>query len=378
METIPQELVRAIVDQIDDQKSLKMCSLVATMFRDHSQRILLYSLTLGDDDKPYTAAWILLQESPHIARHFRRLNCLLPEEDKTLEQVDALCAVLSNLWSVRHCYLVGATDDPRLWPSIPPQLSLAIVEFIQRQELAQLHVFAIHALPRTVLALFLGSASSLSIVEGSVDLTAPPVEYQTVRPIAENLVLAFCPEVARVLSSREFAPQMANIRKLWWEPELEFSDRLVLVVASNLEHIRMQYEEEASRSFNHFLPPLPCLKLAEMTLDFDNCDGSWLIARLSSILNAAPQSLQEISVICSPSDALERETLGEMDCKLADSPAAPRIRWRVDMDDDPEVAYNDFRTSLMEGMPKMLAQGKLTVEKCSVVDEGFSDWAMKR
>ncbi|KAJ6592357.1 hypothetical protein B0H19DRAFT_1224302, partial [Mycena capillaripes] len=173
MDTIPQELVGAIVGQIGDNESLKMCSLVSRMFRDPSQRILLYSLALGGD-KPYSTAWTLLRESPHAARHLRRLHCLLPDEDAAPEQVDALlCAILNNLSNVRHCYFVGATGDLWTWPSTRPQLSLAIFEFIKRQKLAQLHVLAIHALPRAILALFLGAAPSLSIVEVSIDLTTP-------------------------------------------------------------------------------------------------------------------------------------------------------------------------------------------------------------
>ncbi|KAF7340960.1 hypothetical protein MSAN_02081300 [Mycena sanguinolenta] len=78
MEFLPQELVQAIVQEIDDISSLKSCSLTGSIFRDASQRILLHSLTLERDVQP---AYTLLTESPRIASYITHLSI-------TLERVD--------------------------------------------------------------------------------------------------------------------------------------------------------------------------------------------------------------------------------------------------------------------------------------------------
>lgn len=84
-------------------------------------------------------------------------------------------------------------------------------------------------------------------------------------------------------------------------------------------------------------------------------------------------------MICCPTNALQKATLAEIDHVFADSPVAPLIRWRVviDVDDEDEMPFADFRTFLVDGMPQLLERGKLIVEECFIIDNGFSDWAMK-
>ncbi|KAJ6578173.1 hypothetical protein B0H19DRAFT_1338218 [Mycena capillaripes] len=376
MDTLPQELLRAIVEEIDDDESLRMCSLVGTIFREHSQRVLLYSLTLGDAEKVHTALWTLLQESPHVARYFRRLNCLLPV---ATDEVHALCAILGNLSTVRDCYIIGGTDHRLPWSDVPPELSLAIINFLQRQPLAQLHVLAIHALPSSFLTLFLGVAPTLSIADVSADPTATVATLCPSAPsIVQNLLVSLCTGIAEVLSSPEFKPSLANIRKLWCSHS-EDETRLISVVAHSLEYIRLQYDEDPSISVVRPLPPLPSLKLFELTVDLDDCDGPWFIARIGSILTTATETLREISVICDSFHSPPPETLAAVDTILTECVAAPRLRWRLDMDDtdsESEISFaDDFEISVCGNMPRLLARNKVVVERCSLVDEGFSIWA---
>ncbi|KAJ6529638.1 hypothetical protein B0H19DRAFT_1384822 [Mycena capillaripes] len=381
MYTLPQELIRAIVEEIHDAESLKMCSLVGTIFREHTQRILLHSLTLGDDGNPPTAAWTLLQESPHVARYFKRLECMLPTKDTGLAEVHALCAVLNSLSSVRQCYFVGGTDnDPHPWPEVPPQVAPVIIGFIQRQPLEKLHFISISSLSTGLLSILLCAAPTLSLVDTSLDRTVIAVVFPRSSSIVQNLLLLSCPGVADLFSSPEFRPLMASIQKLWWEPALESGDGLISVVAHTIEHIRLHCTDDEKANISRFLPfpPLPSLKLAEIVAHITEGDEGWFIALLSSIL-AAATGLREICVMCYHSCSFTSETLATVDSLLADSGASPHIRWRVDLDDadTPGVSFGDVATSVQQGMPRLLGVGKVVVEQGSFVGEGFDPWIIK-
>ncbi|KAJ7761674.1 hypothetical protein B0H16DRAFT_537292 [Mycena metata] len=367
---IPQDLVWAILQEVDDHRSLKM-SVAGIPFREPAQRMLLNSLNLGiakeGGGRPYTDAMNLLQESPHIASYFTRLYCLLPEANATDAEVHALCTVLYNLSNVRHCSLRGATDLPTSWTEFSPSLCLAIAEFIGRQRLAELEIHSIGTLPDAVLALCFGAAPTLSLINTSADMTAPPMKSPASSPIVQNLLVLSSPGVVDVLTSPNFGPQMTNIRKLWWDPDVDTGGRLISMLAPNLEHIRVQYKHQSTTAKILSLPPMQLLESAEVTLEYE-----WMLpfhARLESILTAAPDSLREICITFTPKlRFLHQTALARMDDFLTDG-GAPLIRWRLDVEDNIESSFIDFVVSALEqGMPRLHAQGKLLVERRSISD----------
>ncbi|KAJ6566876.1 hypothetical protein B0H19DRAFT_1258059 [Mycena capillaripes] len=386
MDTLPQELIRAIVEEIDEDESLKMCSLVSTNFREPSQRILLHALTLGsdseDDEKSYTAAWTLLQGSPHVAPYFTQLNCLLPNVDAATADVQALCAVLGKLSHIRQSYLVGGMEDNHPWSKVPPQVAQGIADFFHRQRLEQLHVLSIGPFPKAVLALFLSAASTLTLVDASIDFSVPAIPNPPPPFTVQNLLLLTSPGIAEVLTVPELGPYVANIRKLWWDPAVESGDKLISVLAANLEHIRIHYEDREDEEALS-LPPLPSLQSAEIALIDEDSDDPRLINELSCILKAAPTTLREISIMCSPNGALlPPEILAAVDSIVADSATAPRIRWRLDLEDaqedEPELSIAVFEAPVKQAMPRLQEQGKVIVEQGSFMEEGFSAWAVNR
>ncbi|KAJ6457248.1 hypothetical protein C8R45DRAFT_1110519 [Mycena sanguinolenta] len=135
MESLPQELVQAIVREIDDIPSLKACALAGSIFRDASQRMLLWSLTLapGNVDKAQT----LLAESPHVATHITRLIIRSPKAgviDTELETVQQnIQAVLDQLTNVRQCIINGIHGSDTTF-------ILTLFEFLVRQPLHELNV----------------------------------------------------------------------------------------------------------------------------------------------------------------------------------------------------------------------------------------------
>ncbi|KAF7324264.1 hypothetical protein MVEN_02651700 [Mycena venus] len=388
MDTLPHELIRAIVEEIDEDQSLKMCSLVHTNFREPCQRILLHSLTVGSEDesKAATAVWTLLQGSPHVAPYFTRLYCGVPGPDATSANAQALCAILQKLPNIRHCYLFGRTQSPQPWSEVPPQVTAAIAEFFYRKNLTQLYVLWM-SLPKAVLTLLLNAAPTVTLLDASVEFTtsATPVISDTPLPLTvRNFLLLSSPAIAEALSGFEFRPYVASIQKLWWKPNAKFSDKLISVLAPKLKHIRVQYEDQNDKDeFDMLpilsLPPLPALESAELPLTNDDPQN---IENICSISRAAPGTLREISVMCSPTDLLPSEFLEDLDSALAVCVIIPWIRWRVDLKGakraEGELSGVVFASAVKQGMPKLHKQGKVIFEQCSFSREGFGSWTVDR
>ncbi|KAJ7315350.1 hypothetical protein DFH08DRAFT_1086887 [Mycena albidolilacea] len=374
---IPQELIATIIQEVDDHLSLKMCSLAGKAFCAPAQRMLLTSLDLRVA-RPYTAALDLLDKSPHIASYFKRLYCPLPEASMAEAEVDALCTVLGKLSNVRHCHFVAATNIFTLWTEFLPNVYLAVVEFTQRQRLAELEIDTITAIPSDVLALFLGAAPTVSLVNSNVDsavtlmhsLAPPP-------PIVETLRVSWSPGIADVLTSPDFRPYMHNIRKLWWDPDIDTGGRLIALVSHTLEHLCIQFFDQTNWGKTIKLPPLPRVKSVEVTLEQE-----WLVPvyyRFLTILTAAPDTLEEICITFAPKpDFLHPEALGQMDSIFTGSAASPRVRWRLDLKDNPISSFAGFVGALERGLPILHAQGKLVVERSSVTNTGLSAWAGRK
>ncbi|KAJ6493215.1 hypothetical protein C8R45DRAFT_927994 [Mycena sanguinolenta] len=150
MPFLAQELVGAILAEVDDLASLKACSLVESRFRVLSQRILLDHITLSvsskvDHLKNYEAARTLLEESPQIATYITtlKLQLYMPDVDTDMPAVDtdSLQWVFRHVVNVRRFTLHGAYG-PRRQPLscnyLPSGLSEVLLDFISRQHLHRL------------------------------------------------------------------------------------------------------------------------------------------------------------------------------------------------------------------------------------------------
>ncbi|KAJ7853829.1 hypothetical protein B0H14DRAFT_3450017 [Mycena olivaceomarginata] len=388
MNSLPPELIRAIVEEIDDVESWKMCALVATIFREHAQRSLLWSLNLGgDDDKSSTATWSLLQESPHLARYFKRLLYIPPSEEVSFEELYALCAVLDRLSNVRQCYFIGDPDLENIcsWSDIPPQLAIASVKFIRRQtRLQELHIVSIGGLPSDTLIQFFGVAPTLSLLQTTVDITTtvgdPP---SPVDSVVQNLCLLASSDMSVVLLTAQFLPHLTGIRKLWVQPDVEKPDERISTFAQNLDHLSLECKVKPS-SVVPPLPQLPFLQSAELSFDFDDRDEPWFVGHLTAILTAASDALKEICITYDPfpSSLLNHsstpETMAAVEGAIVGSAFSPRVRWRVDVDalSEAEEFFSGFIASLQDGMPKLHEQGRLIIERYSA-DDGFGNWTLR-
>ncbi|KAJ7166958.1 hypothetical protein C8R46DRAFT_1095641 [Mycena filopes] len=114
--SLPQELLDAIVDAVDDPDDLKSCSLAFTAFVSPAQRIILRKIVIRQGgrrvlqgntlsiDKVYTT----LQRSPHIARHVRDVTIQFAGLPLNDGERGPLKYILGALHSIERFKLLGS------------------------------------------------------------------------------------------------------------------------------------------------------------------------------------------------------------------------------------------------------------------------------
>ncbi|KAJ7116967.1 hypothetical protein C8R44DRAFT_925769 [Mycena epipterygia] len=235
MTTVPQELIEAIVLQIEEADTLKSCTLAASNFLEPSQRRLFESLELhgGNLYRPnltYSAWSGRFRDSPHLARYATTLKLDYPWIP-THSDIDSFQEVLAHLTNVQRFWIDGTYTKPMIcWSKLPPGVSSALLDFIFRQRLRRLDIGFIW-MPAVVL-------SALQTAVPTLRISCTVVERRTFEipahaPICalECLVLQGC--TARVHAL--FSPP--NLRGLW--VTLRYGMPLISAAACTLERIRL-------------------------------------------------------------------------------------------------------------------------------------------
>jgi hypothetical protein len=260
--TVVQDIIDTILHNVEDRESLKACSIVARSFRDTSQRILLRSLTLFPTWR-FKEACTLLNRSPHIAGYITRLSVHL----SSFSTADArhLLELLGKLSNVRHCTLEGPLGvtlfkgrkfrpfmmDGKLfsWKEIGP-IAPALLDFLQRQRLAELHVQLVDMFPWSGLLRLFASTTRISLHRVSVFVDRPSMLAKDHCPTAlrlDQLLLVDSKSVCEVLGRQDFAFFTANLRTLGLIPDPRCNNAMFSAASATLEHIRFE------RSCNCFL-----------------------------------------------------------------------------------------------------------------------------
>ncbi|KAJ6564044.1 hypothetical protein B0H19DRAFT_1374591 [Mycena capillaripes] len=123
MPRVPNELVDAIIREIED-------------------RILLRSLRLRADSPNYTAARIFLDEYPHITVYIRALHMWLPTPTTSNSEMESFAQILDRLENVLD----------------------AVFGFPARQSLRQLHVCALEDIPIPLFFAHLTAAPKITLL----------------------------------------------------------------------------------------------------------------------------------------------------------------------------------------------------------------------
>ncbi|KAJ7463647.1 hypothetical protein FB451DRAFT_458062 [Mycena latifolia] len=370
---IPQELIDAIVSEVDDKDCLKACSVVSSSFRGASQRILLSSLTLnGHLD---STVCTLLAESPHIVAYIKYLKIKLPpSHHHNPSEIQSLQLVLAKLTAVQECIVTGVYPDAR-WADLNPKLSSALLDFITRQSLRSLRLSIIKDIPRTVFHHLIVSVPMLSFfqtyieeaVDGSLADGPPPSSS------IESLLLdPQSTSVSTLLTRPQFAAHTANLCRL----SIVLGDGMSMIwaTARTLQHIRLDCTRlnAAHLRFRRQFPALPALRSLEIVLHFSQQMAPCFIDIISRILasdaHSKPATINEIIVTFCPTPMSPEPDFSArvftlpaaLEKYLLSHPAVPRIRWRLQHH---EESYTQFTGFVRAAMPKMHVRGKVAFEQ---------------
>ncbi|KAF7368608.1 hypothetical protein MVEN_00184700 [Mycena venus] len=364
--TIPQELVDSIIGKVDGTESLKACSLVCWNFRRPSQRILLRSLTLDDYTPRYSAAYVLLTESPHIARYVRNLTVRLTwvaisapsDAEDFLRMLEKLTSV-DRFAIAAHC----------TWDALSPVVS-AVLNLIQRGRLEELHFSFIEKLPRSVLALSLTSVSALSFNHVIVDeSTEVPDDGLPAAKTLQTLTLFNCSGLDAVLARQEFRTYLANLRILRLGSHPGFSSDVMSIAGPTLEHILFDCSGLVFSSPMRSLPPLAKLRSIDFQFPINHFYEDGFTAMLSQLFSTLPESVSEISVSdSSPTSPLELQLLNaatSLDRMLGKRAGRLSLRWRLNFPKDEKglACLRSFAETVQRRMPTLHEKGELTVER---------------
>ncbi|KAJ6546666.1 hypothetical protein DFH09DRAFT_1281795 [Mycena vulgaris] len=364
IQAIPQELINAIIEEVDDNRSLKACALVASTFRRMSQRILLRSLTFDDCYTwKYDALSALLTESPHVAAYVKRFTLRL-SANRLFSDPDRL---LSKLAHVRQFTIRGDSDNCS-WHDLSPIAGI-IRAFIWRQRLTELHVLFVRHIPLDILGQLVSAAPILSFC--SVSFRFHPTIPVVVGPLGgspiRELFLPRCPMLCDILALPQFAFCMTDLRKVGFSPHSDQDRNILSAAAGTLEHVRFQ------RLFNNSpilpLPPLAVLRSIDLAISAVH-HIPWLIASITTISNSYPPTLEEIYVTYSADGHMFEPppaTMASLDSVLATCTGSPHIRWRFEFewrDDGHHAARFTHLARFVELMlPTVRAAGRLSVER---------------
>ncbi|KAJ7469248.1 hypothetical protein FB451DRAFT_1256193 [Mycena latifolia] len=380
MPVLPQELLDAIVGDVDDVTTLKSCSLVGTMLCKTSQCILLRSLTvLSTGGKNYTKARGLLEDSPHIAGYITRLKIQIPRRD---DDIESLQQVLHKLVNVRRCILDGVLDD-FVWDDITPPFASSLLNFIERQPLHELHLDGIEELPMAVFLRLVAAAPILSFYFVSVkaDEDLLPISPH---PLAiEHLILATRSEdICTIFACPDSRLDVMSLRRLSIMAHYTHAEAFIRGASLTLQSLRL-YCDVPGKPLALSLPSLPILHSLELVLDFADHAAPWFIETLVRVLTPTTSPvLAEITVTFSPillgfgvrSYLLGPELMAPLDNALAAHSASPRMHWRVRFPTAKGAHhFADFVRATERGMPKVHGVGCLTFEAYRVRFEAYVD-----
>ncbi|KAF7342622.1 hypothetical protein MSAN_02019000 [Mycena sanguinolenta] len=395
---LPQELLNAIVQGIDDPSTLKSCSLAGSSLREESQRILLHSLTLGVES--HAAKSAILDESPHIATYIVDLTVYIPNPDEIvdLELTGAdIQSILRRLQNVRRCVFDVPESSPSCvyWPELPHAFSSTYLHFLSRQQsLRELRIANVFELPLDVILSLLTAAPTLILNRVGVvqDLRDSELSLHHLPSLRRLILEPGCPRVCLcgLFARRQYSPLTSGLTYL----EIQASDHtvqenisIIANAAETLHSLRIETERDVlsvlsvngRQLITCPLPSLPALLSLEYVLPLSALTAPWFLDAILEVL--APESnpkLTDLTLVFRYSNptmrgfpsAIKVNAMSMLDAALAAHPASPclKVRWNVDMERfnvvfDYAQHFHKFVRMVQQAMPSAQVRGKLVVER---------------
>ncbi|KAJ7463326.1 hypothetical protein FB451DRAFT_1562323 [Mycena latifolia] len=291
---LPQELLDAIIGEVDDVAALKACSLVGSPVRYTSW----HPSALADANAPgeptnYGAASTLLAESPHIAGYIIRLTIEIPE---VREDIESIQQVIGKLANVCRCIVKGV--DKLNLNELPPAFTSTLLDFIHRQPLWQLHLRFIKELSVAVFLQLVVAAPVLSFdyvfLQSGEDLSSPTPTH----PFAiDNLILTrHCEDICIIMARPECTVGISSLRRLSIPPHYAPAETLICSASRTLRILRL-YLLVPLGPLTISLPSLPALRTLEFALSFRDRANAWVLNTLTGLLPSTSSSaLAEVTL----------------------------------------------------------------------------------
>ncbi|KAJ6517277.1 hypothetical protein C8R47DRAFT_250978 [Mycena vitilis] len=378
MSFIPQELIDAIVGEVDefDLESLRACSLVGQAFRYPSQRILLRSITVKFWDswpsKSPSAVIALFEESAHIVPYITRLTISLRFPTLEFEGLEHIFSLLVN---VRRCAISSFGQEI----AFTRTMAGPFLPFLARQPLRELHLAKLSDFP---VADFLRMAPSISFtaVTPSLAMADAPAEAS---PVIRDLVLhPGSDALVAFFSTPPVRPSVSALsRRLSVVPDKSHANPLVTLAARCLEHVHFNCITTLESPMQ--LHPLPLLHLLEFRVSFLKHDYHLvlnpIVDTITYILtsNTSPTLAKITLHFPSWKDRLKLPLLPmtAMDEALTAHPSV-HLRWRMNFNVDERerrqtrfpgadylVSRYTLQNSVRQALPLAHARRRLLVEE---------------
>ncbi|KAJ7731229.1 hypothetical protein B0H16DRAFT_204660 [Mycena metata] len=362
MTPLPQELVDAIICEVEDLPTLKASCLAGSIFCKESQRSLFRSFNLNcRDRKRFDGLRNLLGESPHIGSYIGYLT-LVHLSDLLAADVDILLHTIEKLKNVRRCHITRVSAGFMRWSGI--------LDFLSRQPLHETWV-TLATLPADVLFRLLATAPVVSFWHA---FSTEPVDDQILewRPrlsqVQDLTLKRNTKTIEEILLRHEFRDYTESLVRLTVVWSQDF--RLIFATAGTLQHIGFDIERLYTLAAPILIPPLPALRSVEFFLRFP-CFNTQ--SNLMSIVLDCSPLLTDLTVSFTdiPKDDsklfISAKLLNRLDCAVVAHPASPSIRWRLNLDlGGVDVKHRgrfvDLVGLVQSSMPQTHGEGRLMVE----------------
>ncbi|KAJ6502835.1 hypothetical protein C8R47DRAFT_1106915 [Mycena vitilis] len=383
MSVLPQEMIEAIVEQLDDIPSLKACCLAGSPFLTSSQRNLHCFLTIGLGLSLTAARCTFLEETPHIAAYITRISIQLSTNSATPEIRDFL-RVLTVLTNVRTCVLRAARIRVHWERHISPYLSMCMTDFLLRQPLRELYVRTIDDIPIQVLVKFLHSASAISFSDSSLSndmwgtASLPPLPDASLAqpPVVKRLSFAHgCDNIVEMLARQQtFDPTALRELQITlprFTDDEVYGHTVVCFAARALESVTIALGGSSPPPIPGFTSPLPALRSLELKFAIAAPDLRWIADTVSTFLSASA-ALATLVISIHPflasSDyppllATELVAMRTLEAELLTRPGVSRVIWRFEKSSRYDMMSNSFAALMRRAMPKLHKQKRLCFER---------------
>ncbi|KAJ6557906.1 hypothetical protein B0H19DRAFT_122909 [Mycena capillaripes] len=259
---LPQELLDAIVDEVDDSTTLKSCSLVATSFLLSSQHNLFRTFWLRGCSSQKAA--VFLTESPHLASYIHDLTVEIWDTTDTSSNLTAVEVTLRLVQNIECLTMSGRSKE---WSDLGHEVSSALFDCLSRPSIRRLDLVRMKRVPT---ALILASTaipvvsfsrvvmdSEEEISEHMHDSAPTPRLRRLLLPTADPEILRICDTLVHS-KKPSYIEQVERLDIRISSESATYDERLLTACAKTLNYPALELGDHIR------IPQLPLVLQLEM------------------------------------------------------------------------------------------------------------------